>query len=177
MGYSWTPDQGKKWLIPKGIEMNPEDVDNFSDLKDYSYTVSELSELTQEKDDLKDRIVKVDYQGQIAECRNSEYIGTIGNREEFFVKIIKKFEVASTGGTAFKFRTRTGNLGIFYLNASVETDDEIVGGVGDCIRIKGTPKRQEVSAYQDDTFNNEFLKVTQLNRVEILKVVEVENDQ
>ena len=30
MGYSWTPDQGKKWLIPKGIEMNPEEYVQFA---------------------------------------------------------------------------------------------------------------------------------------------------
>ena len=130
-----------------------------------------FSNLEKQRDDLKDRIVKVDYETQIAECRNSEYIGTIGKREEFFVKVIKKFVVKSTGGTAFKFRTRTGNFGIFYMMSPVEDDQ--TGVVGDCIRIKGTPKKQEVSMYTDDMYDNAQLKVTQLNRVEILKVVKV----
>tara|TARA_Y100000310_G_scaffold241823_1_gene245958 strand:- start:575 stop:1027 length:453 start_codon:yes stop_codon:yes gene_type:complete len=134
-------------------------------------TIKEI--LTKERDDVRTQMEITEYETQLVNCRNSEYIGTIGKRQEVFVKIIKKFPVASTGGTAFKIRTRDGNLGIFYIsgNGSIELDDEISGGVGDCIRFKGTPKQQSPSRYTDDMQDGEYLKITQFNRVEILDVV------
>jgi len=109
------------------------------------------------------------YRTEIKHCDNSKYIGVIQNRGEFFVKIISKFRIRNDS-MCFKVRSRSGNLGIFYFPEYTVVDDEIVGAVGDCIRIKGTPIKHEYSEYDIDSDGNP-LKITQWNRVKILKIV------
>ena len=78
---------------------------------------------------------------------SEEPIGTIGEREDFFVKLIDRRSVNDKD--VFKVVTRDGRLGSFWAMPYINADSGKPGNldIGDCMVIRLTPKKYEHSKY------------------------------
>ena len=74
-------------------------------------------------------------------------IGTIGERDDFFVKLIDRRSVNDKD--VFKVVTRDGKLGTFWANPHLNAESGKAGqlDIGDCMVIRVTPKKYEHSKY------------------------------
>jgi hypothetical protein len=89
---------------------------------------------------------------------NSDYIGSLKKRAEFFVKLVGKTYSDNVGCYIYKVKDRKGNLGVFFSN------DSDMANVGECFLAKMTPKRHSVSDYHGG-------KETVFNRVKVVQNV------
>ena len=89
---------------------------------------------------------------------NSEWIGKVGKRSEFFVKLTSKRFLNNYDSWIYSTVTKEGNLGVFFS----QKDFEIVEG--DCFVMKATPKRHQISNFHGG-------KETMFNRVVLKEVV------
>ena len=110
---------------------------------------------------------------------NSEFIGTLRQRDNFFVKLIEIKETSY--GSLYIVSTRTGNRGCFwgftygdkvlspgYRSAAHLPDPALDDHycpvkVGDCFTIRATPKKHDINNYDG-------IKDTRFNRVEIVSI-------
>ena len=118
---------------------------------------------------------------------NSEFIGTLRQRDNFFVKLIEIKETSY--GSLYIVSTRTGNRGCFwsftygdkilspgYRSAAQVPDPAFWGHeasgtdghycpikVGDCFTIRATPKNHDINNYDG-------IKDTRFNRVELVSI-------
>ena len=118
---------------------------------------------------------------------NSEFIGTLRQRDNFFVKLIEIKETSY--GSLYIVSTRTGNRGCFwgftygdkilspgYRSAAQLPDPAFCGHeasgtdghycpikVGDCFTIRATPKNHDINNYDG-------IKDTRFNRVELVSI-------
>jgi len=78
---------------------------------------------------------------------SEEPIGTIGEREDFFVKLIDRRSVNDKD--VFKVVTRDGRLGTFWADPDISADSGKPGllDIGDCLVIRVTPKNYEHNKY------------------------------
>jgi hypothetical protein len=117
----------------------------------------------------KDRIVKL---AKIADkYTSSTYIGEIGQREEFFVKLVETQEFVktdpNTGVTQnlriYKVADQLGNYGYFFAKAGSLADAEgkPIVDLYDCFLMKATPKNHAVG--------RTGIKETQFSRVRIVQ--------
>ena len=74
-------------------------------------------------------------------------IGTIGEREDFFVKLIDRKSINDKD--VFKVVTRDGRLGTFWAMPYINADSGKPGNldIGDCLVIRVTPKKYEHNKY------------------------------
>lgn len=93
-----------------------------------------------------------------ADAENSEYIGTLKSRGEFFVKLLTKQYSNQIGCYIYKIKDRKGNLGVFF------SSDSSMAENGECFLAKMTPKRHSVNNYHGG-------KETVFNRVKIVQNV------
>ncbi len=98
---------------------------------------------------------------RVADAAGSDYIGEIGERAEFFVKLVEHIYSNKADYNIYRLQDRSGNLGLFFSNLSPE---ELKVEVGDCMMIKMTPKRQDISNFHGG-------KETVFNRIKIVKNV------
>ena len=108
---------------------------------------------------LKARIEKQGAAQQAAKeaSAGSDWIGTLKTRDEFFFKITKVARNDDFGSTIHNVVDRNGNVGVFWR-------DGAIGAVGECVLIKATPVKQEVSTYHGG-------RETKFNRVKLLENV------
>jgi hypothetical protein len=96
---------------------------------------------------------------------NSKHLGTIGVREEFFVKLISMhhFERDGKALTTYKVADQLGNLGYFFANDTALRDEkgEPLIELFDCFVMKAIPKNHGVG--------KEGYKETQFTRVQIVE--------
>ena len=110
---------------------------------------------------------------------NSEFIGTLRQRDNFFVKLIEIKETSY--GSLYIVSTRTGNRGCFwkftygdkvlspgYRSAAHLPDPALDDHycpvkVGDCFTIRATPKNHDINNYDG-------IKDTRFNRVELVSI-------
>ena len=97
-------------------------------------------------------------QEQVTAAENSEFMGKVKQRAEFFVKLVERNYSDRMDCYIYKVKDRDGNLGVFFSN------DDKVAGVNDCFLAKMTPKRHSVSSYHGG-------KETVFNRVKVLQNV------
>ena len=92
------------------------------------------------------------------EVANSNWIGDIGKRDEFFVKLYETKRITSHNFTVYRVKDRNGNLGVFF-----SSDDANAFGleVDDCFLVKMTPKEHYFSKYHGG-------KETKFNRIKII---------
>jgi len=78
---------------------------------------------------------------------SEEPIGTIGEREDFFVKLIDRRSVNDKD--VFKVVTRDGRLGTFWAMPHINAESGKTGqlDIGDCLVIRVTPKNYEHNKY------------------------------
>jgi hypothetical protein len=78
---------------------------------------------------------------------SEEPIGTIGEREDFFVKLIDRRSVNDKD--VFKVVTRDGRLGTFWAMPHINAESGKAGqlDIGDCLVIRVTPKNYEHNKY------------------------------
>jgi hypothetical protein len=86
---------------------------------------------------------------------NSDYIGSLKKRAEFFVKLVGKKYSDNVGCYIYNVKDRRGNLGVFF------SSDSDLAEVNDCFLAKMTPKRHSVNNYHGG-------KETVFNRVKVL---------
>jgi hypothetical protein len=89
---------------------------------------------------------------------SSNWVGTLRQRAEFFVKLTNKTWVERYGSYIYNIVTKEGNIGSFF-----STNDFSLN-VGDCFVMKATPKGHVVSSWHGG-------KETQFNRVVINEVI------
>ena len=88
---------------------------------------------------------------------NSEFIGKIGSRGDFFVKLTQYRYIEDRGFYVFNICDRKGNLGVFFSDRAPES----MGiDVDDCFLARMTPKKHSISSYHGGM-------ETMFNRVEI----------
>lgn len=90
-----------------------------------------------------------------AASANSDYIGKLKKRAEFFVKLIGKKYSDNVGCYIYNVKDRKGNLGVFF------SSDSDLAEVNDCFLAKMTPKRHSVNDYHGG-------KETVFNRVKVV---------
>ena len=90
---------------------------------------------------------------------DSEYVGVLEKRDEFFIKLIDKINIDDY--IIYKCVTREHNLCIF--TKSINASSNFMVELGDCFLIKATPKVHNVSEH------DEGAKQTQFNRVAFIK--------
>ena len=91
-------------------------------------------------------------------AENSEFVGTLKKREDFFFKVLRK--VRKPTFSIYELIDRNGNLGMFF-----SSDTESLGlEENDCALIRMTPKEHEVSNYHGG-------RVTKFNRIKVLQNV------
>ena len=95
-----------------------------------------------------------------AASADSEYIGKLKKRAEFFVKLTGKKYSDYSGCYIYNIKDRKGNLGVFF------SSDSELAKVNDCFLAKMTPKRHSVSEYHGG-------KETIFNRVVVVQNVGV----
>ena len=91
-------------------------------------------------------------------AEDSEYMGKLKARAEFFVKLVGKKYSDNVGCYIYKVKDRKGNLGVFF------SSDSGLAELNDCILAKMTPKRHSVSDYHGG-------KETVFNRVKVVRNV------
>jgi len=93
----------------------------------------------------------------LKEWPNSEYIGTIGKRDTFFIKIKEIRETQY--GNIYIVSTRAGCRATFFGNPmhGVDGADK---QIGDCFTVKATPKKHDINTFDG-------IKETRLNRVRV----------
>ena len=94
---------------------------------------------------------------------DSEYIGELEKRDEFFVKLIDK--INRDDYIVYKCITKEHNLCLFYKSMDSNTgltrmENEFEIELGDCFLIKATPVKHEISVDYDNG-----AKMTRFNRV------------
>ena len=89
---------------------------------------------------------------------NSDYIGSLKKRADFFVKLVGKNYSDNVGCYIYKVKDRKGNLGVFF------SSDSDLAEVNDCFLAKMTPKRHSVNDYHGG-------KETVFNRVKVVENV------
>jgi hypothetical protein len=97
--------------------------------------------------------------------KNSDYIGNVGDRKEYFVKLTdKKFfqKIGMEGCNIFFLIDRFGNVGLFYRNGDLTDEAGGAVNIGDCFLMKATIKDLRVSQFSGN-------KETVFNRVKILE--------
>tara|TARA_Y100000593_G_C4277004_1_gene320642 strand:- start:479 stop:1186 length:708 start_codon:yes stop_codon:yes gene_type:complete len=87
---------------------------------------------------------------------DSEHFGTLRNRDEFFVKLLKDSYLTGKNCYVYKFITRHGNLGFFFKN------DKLSVSPGECFLFKGTPIEHTLDNYDK-------VPITKFNRVVFLE--------
>ena len=90
---------------------------------------------------------------------DSEYVGELEKRDEFFVKLIDKINRADY--IMYKCITKEHNLCIF--TKSINSSPNFEVELGDCFLIKATPKEHNRSQYDSGA------KQTKFNRVAFIK--------
>lgn len=90
---------------------------------------------------------------------DSEYVGELEKRDEFFVKLIDK--INKDDYILYKCITREHNLCVF--TKSINASPNFKVELGDCFLIKATPKSHVISRYDSGA------KQTQFNRVAFIK--------
>jgi hypothetical protein len=90
---------------------------------------------------------------------DSEYVGEIDKRDEFFVKLIDK--INRDDYIMYKCITKEHDLCIFFRSNDTKNDFDIE--LGDCFLMKATPKKHEISHYDDGA------RITKFNRVVFVK--------
>jgi hypothetical protein len=95
----------------------------------------------------------------------SEFIGTIGERGDFFVKMFSAKFIDRLNCWVYNFVTREGHYGAFFSN-----DDPAALSVspGDCLLIKMTPKRHSENSFRGN-------KETVFNRPRVLQNIGTKN--
>lgn len=91
----------------------------------------------------------------------TKYMGTIGQRGDFFVKFTEIRHIARLDCWAYNFIDRDQKRGMFFSNVN-PTDFGVAKN--DCVLMKMTPKAQEINSY-----TKEF--ETKFNRPKIVKNV------
>ena len=90
---------------------------------------------------------------------DSEYVGKLEKRDEFFVKLIDK--INRDDYIMYKCITKEHNLCIF--TKSINSSPNFEVELGDCFLIKATPKEHNISQYDSGA------KQTKFNRVAFIK--------
>tara|TARA_Y100000034_G_C6899879_1_gene415788 strand:+ start:715 stop:1386 length:672 start_codon:yes stop_codon:yes gene_type:complete len=93
----------------------------------------------------------------VSEYSQSEYMGELKVRAEFFLKVLESVSVPNRGFLVNRVVDRNGNVGVIFSNEKIAEEKE-------CILIKATPVRHEVSNFTK-------LKETTFNRIKILRNV------
>lgn len=97
----------------------------------------------------------------------SSYIGEIGTRDEFFVKLVSvhNFEKEGQQLTLFKVADQLGNFGFFFAKAGTlnDADGKPIIDIFDCFLMKATPKKHEIG--------KTGVRETQFSRVRIIENV------
>lgn len=97
----------------------------------------------------------------------SSYIGEIGTREEFFVKLVAthQFEKEGQNLTLYKVADQLGNFGFFFAKTGTLNDEEgkPIVDLYDCFLMKATPKKHEIG--------KTGVRETQFSRVRIIENV------
>ena len=93
---------------------------------------------------------------------DSEYIGELEKRDEFFVKLIDK--INRDDYIMYKCITKDHNLCLFYKSVSASNgltrmENEFEIELGDCFLIRATPVKHEESEYDSGA------RMTRFNRV------------
>lgn len=91
---------------------------------------------------------------------SSQYVGTKGKREKFFIKIYDIKEIRKTNSHLFKWVDRDKNLGVFFSKAGEKIQVE----VDECILVEATVKRHQTGTYTKE-------KETLLYNVKLLQNV------
>ena len=73
---------------------------------------------------------------------NSTHIGSLGVRDDFFVKLLSARFVSKLDCWVYNIRTREGNLGVFY---SSDGPTEFLLRENECAVVTMTPKRHDVN--------------------------------
>lgn len=98
---------------------------------------------------------------------NSNYIGEIGTREEFFVKLISIYNFEKDGEklVLYKVVDKQGNYGFFFSKdgSLKDQDGKPIIDLYDCFVMKATPKKHEIG--------KSGIKETQFSRVRIIQNV------
>ena len=97
---------------------------------------------------------------------DSEYVGELTKRDEFFIKLIDK--INRDDSIMYKCITKEHNLCLFYKSVSsnnglTRMENEFSVELGDCFLIKATPVKHEISQYDSGA------KMTRFNRVVFVK--------
>lgn len=94
----------------------------------------------------------------------SEYIGELNIRSEFFLKLISTRYIASKDCFVHNVKDRKGNDGVFFSSGPI-SEFEVQEGPAlkqlDCMLVAATPKNHDVSSFTNN-------KQTRFNRIKIL---------
>jgi len=91
---------------------------------------------------------------------NSEYVGVVGKRKNFFIKLLEKKFLRSHDSYIYTFADRRANLIKTWVTP--EKDQEWNMNVNDCIDLDGYVRRHEANKYTK-------IRETYINRVKIIE--------
>lgn len=102
---------------------------------------------------------KMEQDSFVSQFINSEYIGVVGNRRNFFIKLLEKRFLNSHGSYIYTFVDKRGNIVKSWVTP--EKDEEWNLSIKDCIDLDGYVRKHEANKYT-------HIRETFINRIKII---------